>query len=385
MLYRELGKTGEKVSILGIGTMRLPVVDGQLDKIDVEKVEEIFKYGIDNGINYIDTAYPYHGNSMDKGGMSEIVVGDFLSKGYRDKVLLATKLPTWLISKTEDFERLLIEQLQRLKTDYLDVYFVHDVNKNVWDKLVDLGLFEFLDKIKEDGRVKYVGFSFHDDADLFFKVADAYPWDVILTQMNYLDTNYESGLAGLEYVDSLNAGNVIMEPLRGGNLVNNISPDIDALWNKSSIKRSPVEWAFMYLYDMEEVDVVLSGMTSLEQLKENIAIASKGIANSLTQKEHDLIKEVAITIKHKKANDCTQCGYCMPCPEGVDIPTCFKEYNRAMIFEDSKGVDASRYYYDVSEENDASTCTECRKCVPLCTQQLDIPEELKKVKKAFGR
>ncbi|MDR0912749.1 MAG: aldo/keto reductase [Methanobrevibacter sp.] len=385
MLYRELGKTGEKVSILGLGTMRLPVIDGDNEKIDVEKAEEILKYGIDNGINYVDTAYPYHGNSLDKGGMSEIVVGNFLEKGYRDKVLLATKLPTWLVSKKEDFEYYLNEQLKRLKTDYFDIYLVHDVNKTVWPMLVDLGLFEYLDKIKEDGKVKYIGFSFHDDLDLFLEVMDSYDWDVVQTQMNYLDTAYESGLTGLQYVSSLNIGNIVMEPLRGGSLVNNISPDIEDLWNSSEVKRSPAEWAFRYLYDMEEVDIVLSGMTTLEQLKENLDIAERGTVNSLSKKDHKLIEEVTLALKSKKMNGCTECGYCMPCPEGVDIPTCLKEYNRAMMFVDANAVDVSRYYYDVDENSNASKCNECKTCIPLCTQQLNIPEELKKVKKVFGR
>jgi predicted aldo/keto reductase-like oxidoreductase len=232
--------------------------------------------------------------------------------------------------------------------------------------------------------VKYIGFSFHDELDLFLEILDSYNWDLAFTQMNYLDESYQSGINGLQYLNSIGLGNVVMEPLRGGKLVNNIPSEIKRLWNTSETKRSPVEWALRYLWNMEGVSSVLSGMSSLEQVKENIAITNDAYPNSLTEMEKNLIKEVNRTYKEKKDIDCTICSYCMPCPQKVNIPTCFKEYNIARILDD---VEASsmQYFTLLNEENYASSCTRCGDCVPMCPQMINIPEELKKVKKLFGR
>jgi len=384
MLYRDLGQTGEKISILGFGCMRLPTIDNKPDQIDEKEATLMLEYGIDNGINFIDTAYSYHGTDFDSGGMSEPFLGEFLETGFREKVLLSTKLPSWIVEKKEDMEYYLDQQLERLKTDQIDIYLLHSLKKDYWENLSSLDVFEFMDTIQNDGRIKYIGFSFHDELDLFLEIMDSYDWDIVLTQMNYLDESYQSGIHGLQYLSSIGMGNVVMEPLRGGKLVNNIPPEIKRLWDSSKIKRSPVEWALRYLWDMEGVSSVLSGMSSLEQVKENVRVANDAHPNSLTIEEKNLIKEVSRTYKEKKDIDCTLCEYCMPCPQEVNIPTCFKEYNIAKILGD---VEASsmQYFTLLNEENYASSCTACGDCVPMCPQMINIPEELKKVKELFGR
>ena len=384
MLYRTLGQTGEKVSILGFGCMRLPTINNKPNQINEKEAVAMLEYGIDNGINFIDTAYSYHGTDFDSGGMSEPFLGEFLQTGFREKVLLSTKLPSWIVEKKEDMDYFLDQQLKRLQTDHIDIYLLHSLKKDYWENLSSLDVFEFMDTIQNDGQVKYLGFSFHDELDLFLEILDSYDWDIVFTQMNYLDENYQSGLNGIQYLSSIGMGNVIMEPLRGGKLVNNIPSEIDRLWQTSKIKRSPVEWAFRYLWDIEGVSSVLSGMTSMEQVKENIAIANDAHPNSLTDEEKNLIKEVSRTYKEKKDIDCTYCTYCMPCPQRVDIPNCFKEYNIAKIL-DAVEASSMQYFTLLNEENYASSCGECGECVEMCPQMINIPEDLKKVKKTFGR
>lgn len=384
MLYRNLGQTGEEVSILGFGCMRFPTIDNEPNQINEKETTAMLEYGIDNGINFIDTAYSYHGTDFDSGGMSEPFLGDFLQTGFREKVLLSTKLPSWIVEKKEDMEYFLDQQLERLQTDKIDLYLLHSLKKDYWANLTSLDVFEFMDTIQNEKKVKYIGFSFHDELDLLLEILDSYDWDVVFTQMNYVDENYQSGINGLQYLSSIGMGNVIMEPLRGGTLVNNIPSEITKLWNSSKIKRSAVEWAFRYLWDIEGVSSVLSGMTSLEQVKENVAIAKNAFPNSLTDEERSLIKEVSRTYKERKDIDCTVCSYCMPCPQKVNIPTCFKEYNIAKILGDAK-ASSMQYFSLLNEENYASSCIECGDCVPMCPQMINIPEELKKVKKLFGR
>lgn len=384
MLYRDLGKTGEKVSILGFGCMRLPTINGKIDHIDTKKATAMLEYGIDNGINFIDTAYSYHSSDSAKGGESEPFLGEFLSTGYEKDVLLSTKLPSWLIEKKEDMEFYFNEQLQRLDTNQIDIYLLHSLKEDYWKNLTSLDVFEFMDDILNDGSVKYIGFSFHDELELLVEILDSYKWDVVFTQMNFLDEQYQSGLSGLQYLSSLGLGNVVMEPLRGGKLAENIPSDIQSLWDNATIKRSPVEWAFKYLWNMDSVDSVLSGINTLNQVKENIAIANESYPNTLNENEVQLIKDVTRLYKEKKDIDCTQCAYCMPCPQKVNIPTCFKEYNIAKMLN-HPDASSMQYFTLQNEENLASSCNECGDCVPMCPQMINIPEELKKVKKLFGK
>ncbi len=376
MLYRNLGSTGEKISILGYGCMRLPVKNGQYDNVDSVNAIHLIRKAIDNGVNYIDTAYPYHN------GQSETVIADALKNGYRDKVFISDKLPSWLIQKREDMDHYLQEQLERLQTEQIDFYLLHSIKEDYWSKLESLGILEFLDEAVADGRIKYTGFSFHGELELFFDVIDSYNWDVCQVQYNIVDENYQAGIEGIRYASGKGVGVVIMEPLRGGTLVKTIPHDVQDIWDESPVKRKPVEWALKYLWDKEEIDVVLSGMSNNNDLDENLKIAEEGFTNSLTPYENDIIKEVRRVYRFRKQVDCTQCGYCMPCPQGVDIPGNFLQLNHSYMFQD---IENSRmnYYMLLKDDERASKCNKCGECEKLCPQMIPIQSTLETVRKTF--
>ncbi|MGB9928564.1 MAG: aldo/keto reductase [Methanosarcina sp.] len=374
MLYRRLGQTSEDVSILGFGTMRLPTIRGDDSNVDEEKAIRMLQYAIDSGVNYIDTAYPYHG------GMSEVVVGNALQNGYREKVYIATKLPSWLITSREDMDRYLNEQLERLKTDHIDFYLIHALNKDFWATVKKNGVFDFLNSALKDGRIRYTGFSFHDDITLFKEIVDSYSWDLCQIQYNFMDENFQAGKEGLMYAASKRLGVVIMEPLRGGYLVSTVPQDIQSVWDSAAIKRSPVEWSLRYLWNYPEITVVLSGMSDLSHVEDNVRLADKGMPNSLTEDENQLIAKVNKIYKSKMKVNCTGCQYCMPCPSGVNIPECFKFYNNAEMFDN---VEGEKLQYE-NLEGKASNCTECGQCEEKCPQQSPIRDRLKEVVKTFG-
>ncbi|GAA0719755.1 aldo/keto reductase [Clostridium malenominatum] len=378
MLYRKLGKTNEEVSILGFGCMRFPVIDNNPAKINEKEAIKQIRYGIDNGINYIDTAHPYHG------GMSEPLVGKALKDGYRERVKLATKLPSWLINSREDMDKYLNEQLEKLQTDYIDFYLIHALNKEYWESLKKYNVFDFLDKALADGRIKYAGFSFHDDLDLFKEIVDSYHWSFCQIQYNFMDENYQAGREGLEYAAKEGLGVVIMEPLRGGSLVKNIPKDVKAIWNKAKNKRTPADWALKFIWNHPEVDVVLSGMNEIQQIEENIKSAKEAYPNSLTEKEIALIDEVKEIYKSRIKVNCTNCKYCMPCPFGVDIPVNFELLNDAFIYGDVK---ASKKIYNIAVEDNkkASNCKKCGVCEKACPQHIQIRKMLKEVVIAFEK
>ncbi|WP_407454208.1 aldo/keto reductase [Methanobrevibacter sp.] len=382
MLYNTLGKTGLEVSRLGFGTMRLPT-KGSNENIDEEEASAMLKYGIENGINIIDTAFPYHSKELDGNGNSEKFVGKFLNENsLRDEVLLQTKSPSWLMEKESDFEYYLDMQLEKLQTDYIDIYLLHSLTVPDWTKVNELNVLDFLDDCLSSGKVRHVGFSSHIEVDYLIEILDEYPkWEVALTQMNYLDEYYQSGVMGLNYLKEVNVGSMIMEPLRGGRLVNNIPQDVQELWNMSEKKRTPVEWAFQYLWNRDDVDCVFSGMTSLEQVKNNIEIASK--EDIISDYDQEIIREVARTYRTHLGNNCTRCGYCMPCPHGVDIINCLTEYNIAHMMDDPK-ASAMQYFTLIDDDSRADSCIQCGECIPFCTQMIDIPEELVKVHEYFG-
>ncbi len=383
MIYNTLGKTGLKVSRLGFGTMRLPTIRSNAD-IDEVEATKMLEYGIENGINLIDTAYPYHNDVLAGSGNSEVFLGKFLKENsLRDEIILQTKSPSWAIEKRSDFDFFLDEQLEKLQTDYVDIYLLHSLTAPGWNKVRDLGALDFLDDCLSSGKVKHVGFSSHIEIDYLIEILDEYPkWEVVLTQMNYLDEYYQSGVMGLNYLKEINVGSMIMEPLRGGRLVNNIPEEVKAWWEVSDVDRTPVEWALQYLWNRDDVDCVLSGMTSLEQVKENVKYASN--EDHLSDYDQDIIREVARQYKVSSlGNDCTRCGYCMPCPEGVDIVNCLNEYNIAQMLRDPK-ASAMQYFSLIPEDARADSCVGCEKCLPFCTQMLDIPQELQKVYEYFG-
>ena len=382
MLYNKLGKTNLEVSRLGFGTMRLPTT-GSNDEIIESEASEMLTYGIENGINIIDTAYPYHSKTLDGSGESETFVGEFLKENnYREDILLSTKSPSWAIEKKEDFDFYLDEQLKKLQTDYIDIYLLHSLTVPDWEKVKGLDVLDFLDDCLTTGKVKHVGFSSHIEVDYLIEIIDEYPkWEVVMTQMNYLDEYYQSGVMGLDYLKETNIGSMIMEPLRGGRLVQNIPKEVQTLWDSADVKRTPVEWALQYLWNRDDVDCVLSGMTSLNQVKENIEIANK--IDEISENDQELIREVARTYRTFLGNNCTRCGYCMPCPHGVDIINCLTEYNIAHMLNDPK-ASAMQYFSLIDDDSRADSCVQCMECIPFCTQMLDIPEELVKVHEYFG-
>jgi predicted aldo/keto reductase-like oxidoreductase len=383
MLYRELGSTGIKVSILGYGCMRLPT-KGQYGPIDKVEATKALDYAIDHGVNYLDTAYPYHGNSFDEGGESEVFLGEYLEEsGRREEIHLATKLPVWLLEDTKDMDIYLENQLRRLQTDQIEFYLLHSVKEKHWFNLEDMGIFEFLDSAREDGRIKYVGFSSHDETHFFQEVLDAYEWDLCQFQYNYLDINVQAGYEGLKYADEKGVGVVVMEPLKGGILVQHTPPEVEKVWEKAPKYRKPVEWAFRYLWDIPQVDLVLSGMSNLNQVIENIEIAKEGYPNSLIPEEQEIMETVQSIYHEKIMVDCSACGYCMPCPSGINIPKCLSYLNQAAMLHDKSEVEV-QYFFMLNETERASNCIECGLCVEICTQKIQIPEMLKEVKKLFG-
>lgn len=382
MLYNILGKSNLKVSRLGFGAMRLPT-KGRNDIIDEDEANKMLTYGIENGINIIDTAYPYHSKELDGNGNSESFIGNFLKENsYRDDILISTKSPSWLMEKHEDFEMYLDIQLEKLQTDYVDIYLLHSLTQTDWAKVHELDVLDFLDDCLSSGKVGHVGFSSHMEIDYVIEVIDEYPkWEVVLTQMNYLDEYYQSGVMGLDYLKEMNIGSMVMEPLRGGRLVQNIPPAVSKLWDTAEVKRTPLEWAFQYLWNRDDVHCVLSGMSSLEQVKENVKLAST--EDIISPNDQELIREVARTYRTFLGNNCTRCGYCMPCPHGVDIINCLTEYNIAHMMGDPK-ASAMQYFTLIDDDSRADSCIDCKECIPFCTQMLNIPEELQKVYEYFG-
>jgi predicted aldo/keto reductase-like oxidoreductase len=373
MLYRKLGNTGQRVSILGYGCMRLPVLDGAPEKINEKKATELLRYAIDHGVNYIDAAYSYHG------GMGEIFLGKALADGYREKVLLATKLSCKRVNCKEDMDRFLNEQLEKLRTDCIDFYLLHAVKKSYWEKMKRFEVIEFLEKARKAGKIKYTGFSFHDELEVFKEVVDAYSWDLCQIQFNYLDEDFQAGVDGLKYAANKGLAIVIMEPLRGGNLASKVPEEVRNVWDKAEIKRTPAEWAFRYLWNYPEISVVLSGISEPEHLKENLRIVEEGLPNTLSDEEKNLIREVKEIYRGRTKVNCTGCKYCMPCPSGVNIPRNLNYLNDVFMLDD---VENARLQYGVllSPEEKAGNCVECGECEEVCPQGIKIREMLKKVR-----
>ena len=376
MLYRKVPKTGDKLSILGFGCMRFPMTEtGQIDE---PRVTRQIRDAIDRGVNYLDTAWPYHA------GESETVLGRVLAGGYRDKVKIATKLPSWMIDRRQDMDTFLNTQLEKLQTNRIDYYLVHALAGDSWDRLLTLGLTDFLDRAKADGRIVNAGFSFHGFIDDFKRIVDGYPWEFCQIQYNYLDEENQAGTEGLKYAASKDLGVVIMEPLRGGNLgLPTPPPGVDAIWQKAEVKRTPVEWALRWVWDHPEVTVVLSGMNDEAHIEENLAIAAQAFPNSLTEDELKLVDAASREYETLMKVGCTGCGYCMPCPSEVAIAACFEVYNKKYMFgneEEAKFIYAIRMSGMISGTSGyASQCVQCGECLEKCPQNIEIPDFLEMV------
>ena len=372
MQFRKFGKINWKVSALGFGAMRLPIINNDSAKVETRQATEMIRYAIDHGVNYIDTAYPYHG------GQSEIFVGRVLQDGYRDKVKLATKLPCWLVKTYEDFEKYFCEQLEKLQTNHIDFYLLHGLNRTRWTEMRDLGVFQWAEKVIKDGRIKHLGFSFHDDFDAFKSIVDGYDqWAFCQIQYNYMDIKNQAGTRGLRYAASQGLAVVIMEPILGGRLVNPPQP-IKDIWESAEVKRTPAHWALQWLWDQPEVSVVLSGMSTIQQVIENIGSAEVSTICGLKQEEFDLIEQVRDKYNTLSPIPCTKCDYCMPCPNGVNIPRNFEIYNQGIMYD--KVGDAIRAYNNwFGESERAHNCIECLECEEKCPQNIPITEWLPKV------
>lgn len=376
MNYRALGNTGISVSSLGLGCMRLPLLDADDPKsIDENRAIEMIRYAIDHGVNYIDTAYPYHG------GLSEGLVGKALRDGYRERIRLVTKSPTWLIEKEDDFHEYLDEQLERLQTSYLDVYLLHALNKERFEKLVNLGIFDAIAKAKYTGKILNVGFSFHDDHEAFKEICDAYDWDVCMVQFNYMDQDEQAELKGIKYAGSKGIPVVAMEPLKGGVLANP-PEDVKSILRKSDRFANPVDWALNWIAQHEEIKVVLSGMSTLDQLIENIHYSEQFEVNSLSESDNAIIDEAKERYLSRIEVGCTDCKYCMPCPHGVDIPKVFTIFNKASVYNDLDRM-KSQYGSAGFETKKADLCVRCGACEPQCPQKIMIMDELERAHAAL--
>jgi predicted aldo/keto reductase-like oxidoreductase len=382
MQYRKFGQLDFKVSALGFGAMRLPTAD---DKIDEAEATKMLHYAIDHGVNYVDTAYPYHG------GESEAFLGRALKDGYREKVKLATKMPSWEIETADDFDKYLDIQLERLQLETIDFYLLHSLNKNHWPKLRDLGVREWAEKAIADGHFRHLGFSFHDDYDTFEQIIDEYDWPMCQIQYNYMDVENQAGVKGLKYAASKGLAVVIMEPILGGKLVGP-PPSIQAIWDSAAKKRAPADWALQWLWNQPEVSVVLSGMSAMQHVEENVASADVSGVGTLTADELALYDQVRRKYKELIAIPCTSCGYCMPCPQGVDIPGNFGSYNEGIMFDKPE---ASRGHYGwlkfAYEEQGifdhdirAAQCIQCGECETKCPQGIPISEWMPVVHRALG-
>ncbi|MBN1583371.1 MAG: aldo/keto reductase [Anaerolineae bacterium] len=389
MQYRKMGSLDWQVSALGFGCMRLPSRRFNPIRADTDESLRIIRHGIDLGINYIDTAWPYHM------GDSEKILGHALQDGYRERVHLVTKLFMPLVRKTADFDRFLNTQLERLQTDVLDIYLFHSMNAGELEKIKRLGLIEKMEEAKRQGRIRHIGFSFHDTLPVFKEIVDYYDWDMAQIQYNYMDTGIQATTEGLVYAHSKGIAVVIMEPVKGGTLAN---PPAEALkiMKSSGYDRTPVDWALQFLWNRPEVSVVLSGMGSQQMVDENCASADRSGVGSLNEKEEQVIDRLAEIYRSKTLVPCTACKYCMPCPSGVNIPQNFAILNnmsmeqnglrRWMLQRGYKKLAGSQDKLDKENPNgNASMCIKCGKCLPKCPQQINIPDELGKAHAILGK
>ena len=389
MKYRKLGSINWEVSALGFGCMRFPS-RGMLRGVDWDESIKLIRYGIDKGINYFDTAWPYHF------GAGEKIIGKALQGGYRERVFLVTKLPIFLVSKTEDFDKYLNQQLKRLQTDYLDAYFFHALSRNQFIKLEKLDLIRKMEEAKKSGLIKHIGFSFHDTLPVFKEIIDSYNWDLALIQYNYMDTGIQATYEGLKYAHEKGIAVVIMEPIKGGKLANP-SKEAIGIMKKAPIRRTPVDWALQFLWNQPEVSVVLSGMGSKKMIDENCKSADLSGVNSLSEQDNRVISELAGIYRKSILVQCTSCNYCMPCPAGVNIPENFAVLNN-FAFKGKRGfwdILIKRGYRKLAKSKkkvnkehpngNASICVKCGKCIEKCPQQINIPEELEKVDAILGK
>ncbi|MEE0772793.1 MAG: aldo/keto reductase [Anaerovoracaceae bacterium] len=376
MRYRTFKKINENVSLLGIGAMRFPeTTNGEVDETAAIR---IIRAAIDSGINYVDTAFTYHGEK------SEIVVGKALKNGYRERVLLADKMPIWLAKDEVHMRELFNIQMKRLDVDCIDMYLIHSVSQDNRKRAKELKLLTFLEEMRAAGKIRYIGFSFHDSYELFQEVLDAYTWDFCQIQLNFMDKELQAGVKGLQLASEKDLGVIIMEPLKGGRLTSNIPPDIQSIWDSADVRRPPAEWSFKWLAAMPEVTLILSGMSSEEQVYENIKIMDSDDLEKLTDEDHILIDRISSEYNRLVKYSCTGCEYCLPCPQGLNIPELLEYFNDWNTFGKNEST-KTEYLQWVPEDGFASGCIGCGACEKKCPQQLPIVQALKDTVAAFGK
>jgi hypothetical protein len=374
MQFRKFGETDWNASVLGFGCMRLPTTDGAATSAKINEPEAVrmIHHALDAGVNYFDTAYVYHE------GASETVLGRAL-QGRRDRVKIATKCPVWLVNSPADFDRLLQEQLQRLQTDHIDFYLLHALDKTRWhDTVLRHHLLERADAALQDGRIRHLGFSFHDSYESFPEILNGYHrWTFCQIQYNYLDTENQAGAKGLALAAAQGLAVVVMEPLLGGRL-GNPPASIRQLLARQPVIRTAVDWALQWLWNQPEVTVVLSGMSNFDQVTANVAAAGRARSQSFDARDFHVIAELQRIYRERAVIPCTKCGYCMPCPNGVNIPGDFEIYNDAFLHEDVPGA-RFKYQIFVSPAAHADKCITCHTCEDQCPQQIPISDWLPKV------
>jgi len=377
MQYRTFGSLTWKPSALGFGAMRLPVINGNAALIDEPEATRMIRYAIDHGVNYVDTAYRYHQQT------SEVFLGRALQNGYRQRIKLASKLPLNLVHTTQDFYRLFYEELERLQTDYIDFYLFHGLREKSWQKVLELRLIEQAEDAIAKGLIHYLGFSFHDRFEVFKDIITGYDgWTFCQIQYNYMDEAYQAGTKGLKYAAAKGLGIVIMEPIRGGQLTINPPPDILKLWDTAPTKRTPAEWALQWVWNHPEVSLVLSGMSTMAQVEQNVASAENSGPGKLMPDELALIDRIRYKYRELSPIACTNCKYCLPCPSGVNIPRVFEIYNDAQMYNTLKRP--RRLYSKLGDEERADKCRQCHECEELCPQEISIPDWLIKAHRTLG-
>ncbi len=382
MQYRTMPNSDEKLSVLGYGCMRLPTKAGgpHSSIINKDLAKTQIRLAIDNGVNYIDTAYPYHM------GASESFLGEVVLKdGYREKVKVASKLPCFFVKKKEQIEEYFEKQLKKLQVEYIDYYLMHALNYETWRRMVDFGIIEFMDKIKKEGKVKHLGFSFHAELEDFIKIVDEYDWEFAQVQYNIIDQNYQAGIEGIEYAYKKGMGIIVMEPLRGGALTSKAPKRVVDLYNKQEVKRTPAEWALRWIWNNPMVTLLLSGMNNEEHILENIRVASETLPNSLTKVDLRIIDEVKTIYDSLLQVNCTGCGYCMPCPAEINIPSAFKNLNDYHMFSKTSAwlnhVQHAGIRTKDGKSHFTSVCIDCGACETKCPQKIQIRQEFKHVRK----
>lgn len=379
MNYRKFGTTDWEISILGMGTLRLPIINHQWINIDKDQATQMIHMGIDLGINFIDTAYHYHM------GQSEVLLGEALLPEHRRKVKLASKLMSDQVSGAADFDKILNKQLKRLKTDFIDFYLLQALDSRSWEHLSKLDVLNWAEKMIAAGKIGALGFSFHDTLAVFKTIIDSYDkWALCYIQFNYMDTHYQAGAEGLRYAHQKGIPVIVMEPLRGGQLANAPTETIKDIWGSFNNQKSHIHLAFQWIWNHPEVTAVLSGMSTLEQLTENIKIAGSPCPGSLTGDELEIIHRVREELTKLNIIPCTRCGYCLPCPKNVLIPYIFETYNDFIVYKNSYRANIE-YNNLINRDSKADNCIKCRKCESICPQGVEICDWLEKVHKTLSQ